>query len=129
MTQIHRVMSQMNGVLTRRCSERGTMVLALTMITALLAAITSYAVLQLSVAYARQGRFFINRTPYRYAMEAGIVWAQDRLWSNPAFCSNAGVDPAGAAAPDLTVNGISVDVVVTNCGAGNVHTITALSTY
>ena len=110
-------------------NERGGIVLAMTIITALLAAITSYAVLQLSVAYARQGRFFINRTPYRYATEAGIVWAQDQLWSNAAFCTGVGVNQFGAAAPDLTVNGVAIDVEVTNCGAGNVHIINARATY
>ncbi|MBI4342305.1 MAG: hypothetical protein HY599_02935 [Candidatus Omnitrophica bacterium] len=92
----------------------------MTIITAFLCAVASYAVLQLAIAYARQGQFFVNRTPYRYATEAGVVWAQEQLWNNANYCGNP--DPP-------VINGVAIDVTVTNCGAGNVHTITAKATY
>ena len=101
-------------------NERGTMVLSMTIISAILAAIASFAVLQLAIAYALQGRFFVNRTPYRYATEAGLVWAQEQLRNIPAYCGG----PAPAVIP-----GVAVNVTVTNCGAGNVHTITAQAVY
>ena len=101
-------------------NERGAIVLGMTILTAILAAIASFAVLQLAIAYSLQGRFFVNRTPYRYAAEAGLVWAQEQLWNNPAYC--------GAPDPPV-INGVTVDVTVTNCGAGNSHTITANAVY
>ena len=101
-------------------NERGAIVLGMTILTAILAAIASFAVLQLAIAYSLQGRFFVNRTPYRYAAEAGLVWAQEQLWNNPAYC--------GAPDPPV-INGVTVDVTVTNCGAGNVHTISANAVY
>ena len=126
MTRIHHVMTPMRNQLS---NNRGAVVLTMTIITALLAAIASYAALQVSIAYARQGRFFINHTPCRYATEAGVVWAQEQLWNNAAFCSAVGLNAAGTTAPELTVNGVAVDVVVTGCGAGNIHTVTARARY
>lgn len=130
-TQIQRLITQMKTVRNLRnlffsnlrnqlCNTRGAIVLSMTIIVALLCAIACLAVLQLAIGYARQGRFFINRTPYRFATEAGIVWAQEQLWANPAYCGNP--DPP-------VINGVTVDVAVTNCGAGNVHTISAKATY
>ena len=104
----------------RLTSERGAIVLGMTILTALLCAIACLAVLQLAIGYARQGRFFVNRTPYRFATEGGIVWAQEQLWVNPNYCGNP--DPP-------VINGVTVDVSVTNCGAGNIHTITAKASY
>ena len=97
--------------------------LTVAIITALLSAITSYAVLQLAIAHALRGQFFGSRTRYRYAAEAGIVWAQRQLWvNNGAFCPGAG--------PDVTLNGVDVDVTITNCADPNaVHVITAKATY
>ena len=104
----------------RLAAERGAMVLSMTIITAILCSVACLTILQLAIAYAMQGRFFINRTPYRYATEAGIVWAQSQLSNNPAYC--------GAPDPPA-INGVAVDVTVTNCGAGNAHTITSKATY
>ena len=122
MTQIQR------NLRNHLSNERGTLVLSMTILTALLCAITAYAVLQLAIAYTRQGQFFINRTPYRYATEAGIVWAQEQLWNKADYCGSPDpppftIDIAGQ------VQIVTIDVEVTNCGAGNVHTITAKATY
>ena len=129
-TQIHKLITQIENRVHLRnrpfnlrnhvSNERGTLVLSMTILTALLCAITAYAVLQLAIAYARQGQFFFNRTPYRYATEAGIVWAQEQLWKNQGYCGDP--DPP-------VINDIKVDVTVSSpCGVG-VHTITAKATY
>ena len=95
-----------------RGSDRG-MILAVTMMMALVASIVSYAVLQLAVSQGRQGRFFRSQTSARYLAEAGMVLAQERLRVDiNAFCTNPtpvqidtngnGVDPSDPTV-DITV--------------------------
>ena len=77
-----------------RSSDRG-MILAVTMMMALVASIVAYGVMQLAVSQGRQGRFFRSQTSARYLAEAGMVVAQLRLLEdqeNPGpdiwFCTN-----------------------------------------
>ena len=94
--------------------ERGT-VLAVAILTAIVCSVTAYLVLFLAISQARQARFYHQRVRARYATEAAIVWAQDQLRINPAYCPN------WANAP--VMEGFQVQVTVTNCGANNTHQI------
>ena len=89
--------------------ERGA-VLGLAIAVAVLAAIITFTVLQAAMNQAKIGKFYFDRTRSRYAAEAGITWAQQRLRANPAF-----TDPAGDV--DLVLDGtLNVDVTVPGCG-------------
>ena len=92
-------------------------------VTALMSAIAIYTVMSLALSQARQAQFYQERLVARNASEAGIVWAQQRLWEDPTYCG-APDPPAALFNPPTTVN-----VSVTNCGAGNAHTISAKVTY
>ena len=61
-----------------------------------------------------------DRVQARYASEAGLVWAMQCLWANPAYCGTP--DP-----PSL--GGLGVDVTVTDCGANNTHKVRAKVVY
>ena len=89
-----------------RC-QQGT-VLPLTVAIALLASISAYTILMMARAQALQARFYRERTLARYAAEAGIVWAMQRLWNDPAWSSGAGTD-------FTTPEGVAVDIVMPSC--------------
>ena len=95
--------------------ERG-IVLAVAILTAITCSIAAYLVLFLAISQARQARFYHQRVRARYATEAAIVWAQQRLRADPAYCNTA--------IPPL-FEGYQVTVTVTNCGAGLTHQIQA----
>lgn len=102
-------------------ADRGA-ILAVTLMMALLAAIVAYTVLQLAVSQGRQGRFFRTQTTARYLAEAGMVFAYERLREEPDYCP----DPTAPVLVDTDgdqVGDAPVTIVVTNCGAGNVHEI------
>ena len=104
-------------------NERGA-VLGLAIAVALLASIITFAVLQAAMNQSQIGKFYFDRTRSRYAAEAGIVWAQQRLRLNPAF-----TDPLDGAAdcvmpaaggnivciPAPLPVGIGIDVWVPGC--------------
>ena len=96
--------------------ERGT-VLAVAVLTAIVCSIAAYLVLFLAISQARHARFYHQRVRARYATEAAIVWAQQQLRANPAFCPNLANAPV--------MEGYQVQVTVTNCGANNTHQIQA----
>lgn len=91
--------------------ERGA-ILGMVIFIALIASIAAITVLQIAVAQARQAKFYSERTRSRYAAEAGLVWAQQNLYTNPTW------QPAGPL--PVPVGGTVVNVVVTvapPCGA------------
>ena len=98
---------------------RKGVVLMITVMTAIVCAIAAYAALQIAIAEARQAVFYRDRTKARYAAEAGLVWAQQRLWQNPADCFNANPDVALDHDADPATPPLNVDVTVTPCGAPN----------
>lgn len=70
-------------------ANRGA-ILAIALMTALVASIFAYSLLTLSVSQGRQARFFRGRTQARYLGEAGMVIAQARLLNNlNAYCAPA----------------------------------------
>lgn len=95
-------------------------VLTAALISALLASIASYLVLQLAMVQARYARFHEGHAEARHAAEAGLVWAYERLLSNPAYCGAPDPPPLGA---------LTVDVTISDCAPGNPKAITAKVTY
>ena len=96
--------------------ERGA-VLGVSIMTAIVCSVVAYLVLFLATSQARQARFYHQRVRARYATEAAIVWAQQQLRANPAFCITDGNGPL--------LEGYQTKVTVTSCGAGNSHQIQA----
>ena len=115
----------MRGVMQRqphvfmRVGQRGS-ILVISILTALVCGIGAYAMLMIAMASARTATFFPGRSTARYAAEAGIVWAQDRLMDDPTYCGVPGPPAFGA---------LNVVVTVSNCGAGNSHVITSKVVY
>ncbi|MDP3703952.1 MAG: hypothetical protein Q8R78_06150 [Candidatus Omnitrophota bacterium] len=103
-------------------SDRG-MILAVTMMMALVASIVSYGVLQLAVSQGRQGRFFRSQTTARYLAEAGMVLAYERLRAAPGWCG--GTEQLDANGNGTLEDWERVTIAVTNCGgpAGTTHEI------
>ncbi len=81
------------------------MILGIMMVTAVGMSAAAYAILFVAVSQAKQATALKDRTQSRYAAEAGIVWAMQRLMLDPTlrFTLGAGPDP-----PNL--NGYSLDV-------------------
>ena len=76
------------------------------MITALVGAIAIYSTLIMVTAQTRHARFYQQRASAILAAEAGLAWAMARLRDDPAYCGTP--DPA-------PINGMSVDVSISNC--------------
>ena len=83
-------------------------VLWLLLVVSLVAAVASYGALFAAISHARRTKFNRTRTAARYAAEAGLVWAMERLWQDPSW-----TPPGGT--PTLTINGIGVIVTMPNC--------------
>ena len=99
-----------------RSSDRG-MILAVTMMMALVASIVAYGILQLSVSQGRQGRFFRSQTSARYLAEAGMVVARERLRENPStFCTNPTPVPIDTNGNGIDPSDPIVDVTVIPVG-------------
>ena len=109
----------------RRCSLRSRrgIALAAALMFALIASISAYVLLFMAHATARQSYIFRKRAESRFASEAGVVWALQRLWPDTAYCGVP--DPA----PGTFIPATTVDVTMTTCGAGNAHRITSKVTY
>ena len=99
-----------------RRRSRGT-ILTVAVLTAFVCSIAAYLVLFLAICQARQARFYKQRLRARYVAEAAVVWAQQRLWLDPAYCN-------GAIPPVL--EGYQPQATVTNCGTGNTHLVQGL---
>ena len=104
---------------SKRVAKRGA-VLAVVVGVAIVAAIAAYAILLMVLAQGRHARFYRERLRARYAAEAGIVWAQQRLWRDPTYCGSPG-PPA--------IEGLAVTVTISDCTAGSAKVIAAQATY
>jgi len=100
------------------------MILAVTMMMALVASIVSYGVLQLAVSQGRQGKFFRSQTSARYLAEAGMVIAQETLRRDPinTFCSNPTPVPIDTNGNGIDPSDPIVDVTVTPAGCPHTDT-------
>ena len=92
--------------------ERGA-ALTMAVLAALMSAIAVYTVMVLALSQARQARFFKERLLARNAADAGVVWAQQRLFSSP----NPDTVEFLSGNVDFTLNGVDVDVILPACPA------------
>ena len=105
-------------------SEQGA-ALGIVLIIAFICAVAAYVLLFLASSEARRGRFFRDRTEARYATEAALVIAMQKLWVDPAYCGGTElIDTDGDSVGDAPVV-----VTVTACGAGNVHQLQTRVTF
>jgi len=97
-------------------NQRGA-ALGIVIISAVIFSIMAYAVLAMSLSKAQLADYPVDRARAHYAAEAGVVWAREQLWNDSAFCANSN--------PDLTMNGLDVDVQISSCGTPGDHEIRA----
>lgn len=91
--------------------------LAMVVVIAFLCAVAAYVVLFVALSEARRGRLFRERAMARYAGEAALVIAMQKLWADPGYCGGTElIDTNGDSVGDAPVV-----VTVTACGVGNVH--------
>ena len=98
-----------------RMNQRGA-ALGLVMVMAIVIATAIYGLLMMATSHARQAAFSSAALRARYASDAGMVWAYERLREDPTYC--AGVGDAGDLDPP-PIGGLAVDVVITDCGTAN----------
>ena len=130
-----------------RTSQRGA-ILAIVIITALLASLAAYAILIIARGAAARSNAISGKIRADYLAESGLVIATAKLRAQPDYpktpalagttilteCSSPGVD-AKASEVVNTVNAqgnsvpVSVDITVSNCGAGRQHKLTAKVQY
>ncbi len=122
--------------------------LAIVVVTALICAIAAYGILILVRGQAGRALAFQQRLKARYASEAGLWIAMAKLRNFPSYpessipgttvttpCPSAGgVIARAEEAIDFDGNGPSandqsVEITVTNCGAGRTHKVTAKVVY
>lgn len=98
----------------RNREEHGS-ALATTIGVALVCSVAAYTILFIARAQVGPAELFRERLRARYAAEAGVVWAQAQLWTDPNISFPAGdVDFVFSDAR----GDINVDVVVPPCGGG-----------
>ena len=71
--------------------ERGA-VLTVVIVMAIVCSMLAWGVLYAAIANARRAQFHREWMPARYAAEAGLVWAMQRLWADPAWSAPGGQD-------------------------------------
>ncbi len=119
-----------------KTNERG-MVLGMVIIMALIFAVAAFGVMTLSVSRSQTSALQSHRLKAQYVAEAGLVQATQRLWRDPTYPAASCIDntcpacnPVGSSLTDTTtVAGTSVEITVTNCGAGNTHKLSAKAVY
>ena len=115
--------------------ERG-MALGIVILSAIAFTAAAFAVLMMSWGRTQASEFQEDRLRARYAAEAGLVRAMQRLWNEATVPYPPGC-AAGATGTDslpFDTNGDGTDdatvmVTVTNCGPGNQHEVTAKVVY
>ena len=106
-------------------NDRG-IALGVVLMTAVIFSVAAFAVL--TMALSGQQRLKVlskDHLSAQYAAEAGVVWVMQRLWNDPTYCANNTPLPS----PPNPINGLTVNVTVTNCGANNPHQINAKVIY
>ncbi len=99
-------------------TKRRGIALGVVILTSIVFSIAAYAVLFMMMGLKQRTNFYERNLRARYATEAGLVWASQRLWANPGDCFNANPDfsiddDANPLTPD-----IRVDIIRNPC-AGN----------
>ena len=115
-------------------NSRGLGLLAFAIATAMISSLAAYAALLVSLNQARAGRVLHERPRARYAAEAGLVIAKERLWRNAGDCAGAGLGGTAGVVQQIDTDGdgsgdTSVQIQWTNCGANGQHRITSTVVY
>ena len=109
----------------RSRGERG-IVLGIVLITSIIFGIVAFGLLSLATNQSRQGSFISEeRVRARYAAEAGLVYAMQRLWVNPDECAAAALSPP----PFDTGDGIVMTIVVTRTPCASNSTLSSKVTF
>ena len=105
--------------------------LVIVLVSALIFSIAAFGVLTMAVSRAQQVDYVSEtRIRARFAAEAGMVWATQRLWATPGWPPGC-VPGNDQAAPVWTIDTdgagplppTNVNVMVRNCGPGFLHTL------
>ena len=88
------------------------------LIAALVFSVALFAVLNMSLSHQQASSYNYSRYRSRYAAEAGMVWAMQKLWANPTWGSAAGwtsgsdplIDTDGDGTPET-----QVDIIIPPC--------------
>lgn len=105
--------------------------LMMVLITAVIFAVAAFAALTIAVSGTQQMTVISDdHLRARYSAEAGLVWAMQKLWVNPAECfggsPNFTIDTDGAG----PLPGTGIDITATPCpGPGVSGTLSAKVTY
>ena len=96
-------------------NERGALVLGAAILLAVVCSVIAYVLLMMASADVMRSHRVAEGIRADYLAEAGMVWADQRLWRDPTFCPT-----------NLPVNleGRTVLVSVTNCGTARQQVIT-----
>lgn len=108
-------------------TNRRGIALGVVILTSVVFSIAAYAILFMMMGLKQRNSFYERNLRVRYATESGLVWAQQRLWANPAECFGGN--------PDFTIDddanpltaAIGVDIIRTPCGGDS--TLQAKVTY
>ncbi|MBI3324228.1 MAG: hypothetical protein HYZ92_03015 [Candidatus Omnitrophica bacterium] len=91
---------------------RSGFALAAVIMMAVIFSVFAYGVLSMVLGARQRAQFHETRLRAKYATEAALVWAQQRLWRNNGECF--------PGPSNFTIDGIVVDVIVTpTCTASN----------
>jgi len=119
---------------TRQANRGGSLVIVV--ISAVVFAIMAAAVLMMSVASNQSAGNREGRLRSRFAAESALVIAYEKLWNESTVPYPPGCPPGSNQVNELVdTDGagpllpVSVQVTVTNCGAGNEHKVTAKVSY
>jgi hypothetical protein len=74
----------------RRTKHRTGVALAAAIGAAMVFSVAAYGVLYSAMSFRSRVQFSQRNIKARYAAEAGLVWAMQQLWVNPAWTSSAG---------------------------------------
>ena len=125
--------------------ERG-IALAMVIVMAVVFSIAAFTSLTVALsAFRRQTKGVSSSSELRarYAAEAGLVYAMERLWANPGYPQQCCAPPGGGTGCSgqtktdtlqLDTDGVggndtTVTITVTNCGANRDHTLKANVTF
>lgn len=96
--------------------ERGV-ALGIVILSAIVFSVAAFAVLTMSLSRAQTAELTEDRLRARYAAEAALVWAMQRLWVDQTWSSGLGIDlPFDIDGDGSIAAGEGVDVSIPACG-------------
>jgi Tfp pilus assembly protein PilX len=118
-------------------NERG-FVLGMSIIMAFMFAIAAYADLMLAVSQSQHTRFWKDHPSAKYAAEAGLIIARERMINSRLlgvnYCGPLGVNPwneqVDSNADDaITADDLTIQITINNCAAASGQTVTSKVVY